>query len=139
VTIVCIWKTTPIVISLPENSKTYLNIMSQFKARFHQNYNYLQNNRWKNIIKKHIVGDFYFLNHSIENIITDRFTDEIITPNKKILVIIPPINPLVIIRYYRLNKLIVNPSVIICILLIEFVHRRITSNSGKSCKFFSTL
>ena len=57
--------------------------MSQFKARFHQNYNYLQNNRWKNIIKKHIVGDFYFLNHSIENIITDRFTDEIITPNKK--------------------------------------------------------
>jgi len=38
----------------------------------------------KNIIEKHIVGDFYYIDNSIGNIIINKFTDEIIVPNKKI-------------------------------------------------------
>jgi hypothetical protein len=37
----------------------------------------------KNIIEKHIVGDFYYINNFI-GIIINEFTDEIILPNKKI-------------------------------------------------------
>jgi hypothetical protein len=86
------------------------------------------------MVKKYIINDLYCIIYSIDNIITDGFVYSI--PNKKkIPAFIPPIN----MTYYRHNKPLVSPSVIICISLTELNRQRITSSNGKSCNFFPTL
>lgn len=97
-------------------------------------------NYWsKFIIWICIIGDFHAIGNFITSIIIDWLQiNKAQQINKKILTSILLVNSSMIMAYYQHNKLLIILLVIICILLMELNYQKTTSNSYKSCNYFST-